>query len=58
MPIQERTAWWEDLSVEEHVKHYVSVKGVSTKEAIKQTAIDRNMMKRDVYHIFHVEEDK
>ena len=58
VPIQESTAWWEDLSVEEHVKHYVSVKGVSTKEAIKQTAKDRNMMKRDVYHIFHVEEDK
>ena len=57
LPNQESTAWWEELSVEEHVKHYISVKGVPTKEAIKQTAKDRNMMKRDVYHIFHVEEN-
>jgi len=58
VPIQEINAWWEELTIEEHVKHYIAVKGISTKEAIKQTAKDRDMMKRDVYHTYHVEEDK
>src|SRR4051812_17374244 len=35
---QETSLWWEELSALEHVKHYIAVKGLSSKEAIKQTA--------------------
>lgn len=53
---QEEVSWWNTLSVEEHVKHYMSVKDMSSKEAIKQTANDRGVSKRDVYQAYHVEE--
>ena len=55
---QETSLWWEELSVLEHVKHYIAVKGLSSKEAIKQTAKDRNVNKRDIYHVYHVEEEE
>jgi 16S rRNA (cytidine1402-2'-O)-methyltransferase len=51
----EEVAWWEQLSIEEHVKHYISVKEMSSKDAIKQTAKDRNLNKREVYSAYHIE---
>lgn len=51
----EEDAWWEKLSLVEHVEHYIQATGMSAKEAIKQTAKDRGMNKRDVYHAYHVE---
>lgn len=54
---QQTSLWWEELSALEHVKHYIAVKGLSSKEAIKQTAKDRNVNKRDIYHVYHVEEE-
>lgn len=47
-------AWWIPLSITDHVNHYIDVQGLSSKEAIKQTAADRNMPKRDVYQEFHI----
>ncbi|MHA7966232.1 16S rRNA (cytidine(1402)-2'-O)-methyltransferase [Paenibacillus sp. CAU 1782] len=44
----EGNAWWEALDLESHVTHYENT--MSRKEAIKQTAIDRGMSKRDVYN--------
>lgn len=52
----EETAWWENLPVEDHVRHYIEETGLSSKEAIKQTAKDRGLNKRDVYHAYHIEE--
>lgn len=52
----EETAWWENLPIEDHVKHYIEETGLSSKEAIKQTAKDRGLNKRDVYHAYHIEE--
>jgi 16S rRNA (cytidine1402-2'-O)-methyltransferase len=49
------TNWWEDLTILEHVDHYVSEKGCSSKEAIKQVAIERDLSKRDVYQAYHIE---
>ncbi|PLR75349.1 16S rRNA (cytidine(1402)-2'-O)-methyltransferase [Bacillus sp. V3-13] len=46
--------WWEQLSIKEHIEHYIS-EGMAPKDAIKQTAKDRNIQKRDVYHVYHVE---
>jgi 16S rRNA (cytidine1402-2'-O)-methyltransferase len=52
---EEGPSWWHDLTLEEHVNYYISEKEVSSKEAIKQTAKDRDMNKRDVYQAYHVE---
>ena len=46
--------WWEALTVEGHVEYYIEEKGLSSKEAIKIVAKDRNMSKRDVYQAYHV----
>ncbi len=45
-------AWWTGLTVQQHVEAYIE-KGMTSKEAIKQTATDRNCPKRDVYQDFH-----
>ncbi|MCQ6276702.1 16S rRNA (cytidine(1402)-2'-O)-methyltransferase [Bacillus sp. V3B] len=55
---QETNLWWEELSAREHVEHYIAVKGLSTKEAIKQTAKDRSVNRRDIYHMYHVVEEE
>lgn len=44
-------AWWKELSIAEHVKHYES--SMSNKDAMKQAAIDRGVSKRDVYNEIH-----
>ncbi|QHT58678.1 16S rRNA (cytidine(1402)-2'-O)-methyltransferase [Paenibacillus lycopersici] len=46
---QEETMWWTALSLEEHVAHYETLSG-DRKEAIKRTALDRGLQKRDVYN--------
>jgi 16S rRNA (cytidine1402-2'-O)-methyltransferase len=51
----EVTSWWEHLSIEEHVNHYISTQSLASKEAIKLTAKDRGLPKRDVYQAFHIE---
>jgi 16S rRNA (cytidine1402-2'-O)-methyltransferase len=42
-------AWWEQLSLEEHVGRYER-QGESRKEAMKKAAADRGVSKRDVYN--------
>ena len=42
------SAFWETLSVEEHVRHYMS-KGLSKNDAIKTAAKDRGVPKNTVY---------
>ncbi|WP_102029482.1 16S rRNA (cytidine(1402)-2'-O)-methyltransferase [Salirhabdus sp. Marseille-P4669] len=49
----EREAWWDELTVLEHVEYYIQEKQMSNKDAIKQTALDRDIPKREVYQIFH-----
>ncbi|WP_099353532.1 16S rRNA (cytidine(1402)-2'-O)-methyltransferase [Fredinandcohnia onubensis] len=46
-------AWWEELSIEHHVNHYVETRSMTTKEAIKQVAKDRNQQKREIYQEYH-----
>jgi 16S rRNA (cytidine1402-2'-O)-methyltransferase len=45
-------AWWTVLSLKEHTQHYENL-GVDPKEAIKKTAIDRGVPKREVYNELH-----
>lgn len=50
------TNWWETLSLSEHVEHYISKENMNSKDAIKQTAKDRDIQKRDVYQAYHISE--
>ncbi|MFB5269003.1 16S rRNA (cytidine(1402)-2'-O)-methyltransferase [Paenibacillus enshidis] len=54
---EERQAWWKELTLQEHVKHYES-EGNSRKEAMKRTAADRSLSKRDVYNELLTSGDK
>lgn len=53
----ETSLWWSHLSIIDHVNYYIEEKDLSSKEAIKHTATDRKMPKREVYQIFHVNEE-
>ncbi|MFB4214143.1 16S rRNA (cytidine(1402)-2'-O)-methyltransferase [Shouchella sp. JSM 1781072] len=44
--------WWKALTDIQHVKHYVEL-GLTEKEAIKQTASDRKLVKRELYQQYH-----
>ncbi|GAA0503943.1 16S rRNA (cytidine(1402)-2'-O)-methyltransferase [Salinibacillus aidingensis] len=49
----EEDKWWEGLSIIDHVNAYTQNQNMTNKDAIKQTAKDRGMQKREVYQIFH-----
>ncbi len=45
----EREAAWQKMSVSEHVEMYIN-QGIDEKEALKKTAKDRGVSKRDIYN--------
>lgn len=51
----DEAAWWEKLTVLEHVNHLIEEKEMSSKDAIKEVSKERNLSKRDVYQQYHVE---
>lgn len=53
---EDKESWWAGLTIREHVNHYISVKHQTSKEAIKLTAKDRGVHKREVYHVYHIDE--
>ena len=46
----ETGAFWQDMSIQEHVRHYVDT-GMSEKDAIKAAAKDRGVHKNEVYSV-------
>lgn len=46
---QEERKRWETMSIEDHVGYYIS-QGADRKEAMKKTARDRGVSKRDIYN--------
>lgn len=52
--IVESTKWWESLSIEEHVEKLMEKEQLSSKDAIKQVSVDRNLSKREVYQAYHI----
>ena len=46
---QEEKDQWEEMSIEEHMEHYLS-QGIDKKEAMKKVAKDRGVSKRDIYN--------
>lgn len=54
--VEEEIAWWQDLSIYDHVEAVIQQKDIRSKEAIREVAEARNISKRDVYQAYHVEE--
>lgn len=46
---------YENISIIEHVNLYIK-EGLSSKDAMKKTAIDRNVSKSDIYKEYHINE--
>ncbi|RYG72706.1 16S rRNA (cytidine(1402)-2'-O)-methyltransferase [Lentibacillus lipolyticus] len=53
--LPEDELWWSGLSIAEHVRHYMQTENLTSKDAIKRTAVDRNLAKRTVYQAFHID---
>lgn len=53
--LEEETVWWESLSIEEHVNQIMDQKQCTSKEAIKEVAIQRGLSKREIYQAYHIE---
>lgn len=53
--VEEETVWWKDVSLKEHVDHYVDAEGLKPNDAIKQVAKERNIPKREVYQAYHID---
>lgn len=51
---EDEECFWEEMTVTEHVDKYIS-EGMTQKDAIKQTAVDRGVPKREVYNEYHKE---
>ena len=52
---EQESSWWEALSVKEHVEALMNKEHLSSKEAIKQAAIERKVPKREVYQSYHID---
>jgi len=50
--LAECSDWWHPLKLTEHVEHYLN-QGLLPNEAIKRTAQDRHLSKRQVYQLYH-----
>jgi len=53
--LEQESSWWEALSVKEHVEALMDKDHLSSKEAIKQAAVERKMPKREVYQSYHID---
>lgn len=53
--VRQESPWWEKLSLYNHVAYYINTSGLTNKEAIKQTAVDRGIPKREVYQAYHID---
>lgn len=54
---QEEKEKWTDMSIEDHMKYYLS-QGLDRKEAMKKTAKDRGVPKREIYNFLEKEKNK
>ena len=55
--LREEKEKWEDMSIEEHMELYLS-QGLDKKEAMKRTAKDRGVQKREIYNYLNSEKEK
>ncbi|MCM3758940.1 16S rRNA (cytidine(1402)-2'-O)-methyltransferase [Sporosarcina aquimarina] len=55
MKSETEIVWWNALTPVEHVEQLIEQKGYTSKEAIRETAADRGVTKREIYQAYHVE---
>lgn len=53
---QQNSLWWSHLSIKEHIDYYRRTNDMSSKEAIKLVAKERQLPKREVYQKYHMNE--
>ncbi|HDZ7929853.1 TPA: 16S rRNA (cytidine(1402)-2'-O)-methyltransferase [Staphylococcus aureus] len=46
-------SWFDDLSINEHVDHYIQTSQMKPKQAIKKVAEERQLKTNEVYNIYH-----
>lgn len=54
---REKQEKWEEMSIEDHFEHYIS-QGLDRKEAMKRTAKDRGVQKREIYNYLEKKKEK
>nr|WP_294494087.1 16S rRNA (cytidine(1402)-2'-O)-methyltransferase [uncultured Mediterraneibacter sp.] len=54
---QEERRKWEDMSIEAHMEYYLA-QGIERKEAMKRTAKDRGVTKREIYKYLEKQKEK
>lgn len=52
---EKEVAWWDELTVVDHINKLIEGQQLSSKDAIKEVAKVRGLAKRDVYQAYHVE---
>ncbi|MDX1806080.1 MAG: 16S rRNA (cytidine(1402)-2'-O)-methyltransferase, partial [Paenisporosarcina sp.] len=52
----ESEKWWMDLSIIDHVNQVIEKQSLTSKEAIKVVAVERDLPKREVYQEFHIQQ--
>lgn len=50
---EDEQQFWTDMTIEEHVHYIIEETQMSSKDAIKEVAKQRNLPKRDVYQAYH-----
>ncbi|MDY0404051.1 16S rRNA (cytidine(1402)-2'-O)-methyltransferase [Virgibacillus sp. 179-BFC.A HS] len=50
---QQTNAWWQGLTLREHVVQVMEAEGLSSKDAVKHVAVARQLPKREVYQAYH-----
>lgn len=53
--VEEEAVWWKNIGLKEHVDQYIESEGMKPNDAIKQTAKERNIPKREVYQAYHID---
>lgn len=54
--VEPEDIWWSELDIVSHVNKYIS-DGDNSKEAIKKTAAERGLPKREIYNKYHCKND-
>ncbi|EMG26928.1 hypothetical protein X560_2655 [Listeria fleischmannii 1991] len=57
-PLTEKSAWWTDFTIKEHVEKVMEQDDATSKEAIKKVMQDRGLPKREVYQAYHELKEK
>lgn len=51
----EEEVWWTTYSIQDHVSILIEEKGLRSKEAIREVALQRQLGRREVYQAYHIE---